>query len=288
MIVSVNNKNYVNFTGLAPQKELIMIGNDPDYFGFGYVDELDQPPLGAVVFSTDNEFDDEGNVHFIFVIRSFFVAEEHREEGIATLLFAEVLKVANHVKVEAIRADVPMETEYNLFCDMLYEFGFKFSVTELFQITLPLSQLIHNPMFHNAKTSAKPLRDVSQNEFFNALKYTDSVYDLSRYDLSEDKSDYDEDVSCILEGKDHNSASLFLVKKLANGTLRPVLLRIRKNGDAVDTAQLLISAALESQKKYPKDTEVFIKCYDDRDARLIDHFAPAAEPLLVRRGYFYV
>ena len=266
--------------------ELRMIGNDPTYFGLGYVDALDQPTMGAIVFCVETEKDDAGD-HLVLVIKSLFVEPEHRMEGIGIILLRALLKVGFESDAEAVRADVPLGLEYNDICYFLYDTGFEFNITELFEVTFNLGDILKNPALKSGQTMAKPLRDVTQQEYYKTLEYLRGIHDLSEMDISDKKSDYDEDVSSILLEKGQPPC-LYLVKSLANGQLKPVLLRLGKNGGALQAAQLLACSAGEGEKKYPADTPIRIKCYDERDAQLINHIFPQARPLIVRRGYFYL
>lgn len=294
MLVEINKDNYKSFLGVALEEELLMLGDSPDYFGIGYVDDPESPPLGAIIFSSELEEGEEGDEeeYTVLAIRSYFVPRQHRSERIATILFAELLKVAQSCGATAIRADVSMDSEYDILCNMLADFGFEFFLTELFELTLTLSEILKSPMSQYAKQKLDitPLKNISQNEFINAISELGGTDDIIYEEVTAHSchmGDFETDISGVVKN-DGRIDCILLVCKRANGNLVPVFFRYRDGLNAQYAIMALAGFADRCAQKYPPTTPIYIKCMRKEDALLVDRFFPQKEPLLVRRGYFYL
>lgn len=286
MLVEVTPQNKKNFMALAPESELLRIGKDEDYFGIGYTDDEKSLPDGVLLFSLDEEVDPNGRYHPIVDLKWLYVAKEARDMYVGTFLFAKLLDTIENSGAEAIRVDIPLNSEYNQLCSVLSYYGFHFTLSENFAFERKLSDVLKLSFINEIKDpKAVFLSDVPKDMFkayFNKA-YKDNN-DRS-FDLSDDPKDYAMDISTavVSGGQLHG---VFLIKEDADGALMPVMLSADKGGAAV--ANLIAKAAQAVRENYDMDTKVRVSPYTDRSCQLAAGFFPDLKPFINRRGYFFI
>ncbi len=288
MLVEVTVENKENFAALVPERELLMVANDPDCFGIGYTESADVLPDGVLIFRTDAEADDEGKSHPLAELRYIFVAEEARRSYVGTYLFSELIKILEQTDVEAIRCDVPFDEEYNLLCNVLEDYGFHFALSENFITEITLKEIrdlafLKKPVSKNVV----PLKQISPrefNRFFESLVKDEAFFD---YELTPYIDDYEPDASmALIEG--NRPAGFYLVRRNADGSLSPAMLRAPGNAGAAGIRDMVAGSLKATVERYPEDTIVRIAVHDNRGTQLISRLFPDAMPYITRRGYFYL
>ena len=294
MLVQITPENKENFKAVVPEELLACFTEEGDVFGIGIVGELTKPPYAALVFQTVTEAEEEDQeheepqIHAVADLKWVYVEEEARQLGMATELFSELLELLNDTETEAIRCDVPMDADYNLFCGMLEDFGFSFELTERFTFTRPLRTFAEHHLLQQAiPPTVRPLSEQPEKELLRILGELAQKEELADFDLTGEKEDYDEEVSCVLiEGKD--PAGLLLARPAEPGVLELVFLDPRDDAEDRKTQVLLTYAWRTALKKYGRHLNVRICVKSDAGGQLLEQMFPDAEPLLLRRGYFYL
>ena len=101
-------------------------------------------------------------------------------------------------------------------------------------------------------------------------------------DLEEAYSFCDQEASCAIWEDGSIKGLLMLQKKNKNKV--ELLFARSLNGRPDQIADMLLFAFQQLEKKYDSNTKIRINCNMESSAKLIAHFLPEAQPLLVRRG----
>ena len=286
MLVEITRRNIGNFRALAPKRELSRLENDEDCFGIGYTDDALSFPDGILIFHLEEE-EEKGEVHPIAVIDYFYVREEARDMYVGTYLFSILVEMAEECHIEALRCDVPMGYEYNLLCNVLENYGFHFSLVEVFEFERPLHDYMELGVFKKRKPgNVLLLYEVPQKVFSVGLRNLTKDEDLSDYDISYDKENYDVELSTVLI-QDKLPVGIFLVRIDKDGCIVPELLRT--SSQSSDAYLSMIYDAMEvANDKYGKNATVKVRLHNDAGLHLMSDLFEDFAPYLVRRGYFVI
>lgn len=286
MWIEIDENGLDNFKELIPAEELYRIGRDEDYMGIGYARSLNTPPLAAIVFKTDTEEDEEGD-YPIIDIKYFAVVEEARRNGVFSGLYKEFLDLVDDDFIGLIRADIPLDNEYDVACATLEEFGFEFVLTEKYEFIESLSKCRKNPVLtsREREDEAVALKELSGGQFkelISELVKAEKLNDINM--LSINITDYNCDVSTVIL-KDGKAEALVLVKG-PYGDMLDVEYAGGEGGYDDIVAALRKSMRLAADK-YGWSERVRVKIKTDEGAALLMKIFPDARPLSVRRGYLY-
>ena len=284
-ITTITDVNKVLFENLIPETIFDQLG-DPGYFGIGAIGEDDKGKFsaGVLIFSIEEGSNGEENL-IAASINWIYVAEEFRRKTAGDTLMKEFFRIMEDSGIEHILCDIPMPEEYDLLCAFLEEWGFTFTLANLYEMTIELGEIISNPLIgdHKPSENTMPLKVVSENYFKQLATQLKQKPDVI-YNLSSDLNDYDMDLSCVFMS-DKNIEGIMLVKSLPSGELEVLLMRAFSNiGKAM--SNMMLYAAHSAAKKYSLDTRVRLVCRIDATASVLEKLFPDMQPLLVRRGYF--
>ncbi len=286
MLVQITKENRKNFSGIVPETLLVFLGEDDNYYGIGIAPDPVSSPVAALVFNLDIETDDEGGEHKVCDIKWFFVAEEARQIGAATFLFSECMKLIEGSGIEAVRTYVPMDSEYNLLCNVLEGFGFEFDFAEHFELIETL-QTIRGAEALKKRLANKdivPLSQVPARMFSQGLSEIAEKVDMSDFVLPLYPEAYDTDVS-MLYVPDKIPKGFLLVRAQESKVLEIVFLKC-DDPNASNIIFELITAAIDAcSKKYNEDTTIRAVVRTATTGQLISHILPEARNQVLRRGY---
>lgn len=285
IITTIVNENKVLFEKMVPSKIFEQV-NSQGHFGLGAIldKQDDKYSAGVLIFDVDEGTNGAQNLTAA-VIKWFYVAEEFRKNGAADALIKEFFRVMDDAGIEHIICDVPMPEEYDFLCAYLEEWGFEFTLANIYEIEAELGEILEKPVFSGPKASAKTiaLKEVpalSFRQFIGNMKKRHDVLNI----ITTNVSDYDSDVSCVyMNGSSVEGA--MLIKAYNSGELELLFMRAISNAQKV-MADLLLFSAHAAAKKYPPETIVHIICRIEAAASVIQKLFPDRQPLLVRRGYF--
>lgn len=287
MLAEITKNNADNFKALVPRIELQRLEKDEDRFGIGYMDDPDGFPDGVLLFKLDMEPDEEDELHPIAEISYFYVREEARDMYVGTYLFSTLIELSEDTGIEALKCDVPMGFEYNLLCNVLENYGFDFSLTEVFEFERPLKDFMDSPHLKNAsEVDVMPLYEVPPKAFATVMEAFIKNEKYADYDLSYDMEYYETELSTlVVEG--NKITAMFLVKMDEEGRIVPVLIWSGKNSSDVYSG-MIVEAVDAAFGKYGKKAIVKITIHNRLSLRLIERLFEDFKPYLVRRGYFYI
>lgn len=260
--------------------------NSIGHFGLGAIldKQDDKYSAGVLIFDVDEGTNGEENLT-VAVIKWFYVAEEFRKNGVSDELMKEFFRVMDDAGIEHIICDVPMPEEYDFLCAYLEEWGFEFTLANIYEVTAELGEILEKPVFSGSKASSKTiaLKEVpalSFRQFIGNMKKRHDVLNI----ITANVSDYDSDVSCVyMNGSSVEGA--MLIKAYNSGELELLFMRAISNAQKV-MADLLLFSAHAAAKKYSPETTVHIICRIEAAAGVIQKLFPDRQPLLVRRAYF--
>ena len=284
MLVELSPDTIENFGALAPMSELLKIGKNPNYFGIGHTDSLNELPDGVLIFSLESDEDERGGLHTAAVLKYFATAEEKRRQGIFTGLFDAFQDLLEGTPVEAVRADIPMGEEYNDACFVLENMGFEFELADLFELRTTLGEMAKLPIYQAQlkKHEAVLLKEVPDNLFgFAVEKVNREIFSKGSYELSPNREDYDQDASIALF-RDQIPESLFLIRENEEGELENMALRVQNGAEGLE---LMKTSYYHALKKYGRDKPVHMVVHTEAAANLMDKLCPNAKAIPVRRGY---
>ncbi len=287
MLVQITKENRNNFKGIVPETLIMFLGEDDNYYGIGITPDPDSLPLAALVFNLDIETDDEGMEHKVSDLKWLYVSEEMRDIGAATFLFSEYIKLIEDSGIEAVRTYVPLDSEYNLLCNVLEGFGFGFDLVEHFELIETLKTIRGSEVLQKrlANKDIVPLKEVPARMFSQGLIDISEKVDMSDYVLPLRPEAYDMDVS-MLYVPDKIPEGFLLVRVYESKALEIVYL---KCGDANASNIIfeLITAALDAcSQKYDEDTTIRAYVRTAAAGQLISRILPEARNQVLRRGYF--
>ncbi|MEG1108935.1 MAG: GNAT family N-acetyltransferase [Oscillospiraceae bacterium] len=285
LITSITRTNSSPFEKLVPEAVFEKLGS-PETFALGAIfeDEEGKAAAGALFFEVDSGSNGSENLT-VAVIKWLYVAKEFQRKGVADALMEEFFRIMDEAGLEHALCDIPMPEEYNFLCAYLEAWGFDFTLTNIYEITAELSEILANPLFHEPPTtnSVKKLSEIPDYYFRGFVNEMKKLADVPDF-LTSAISDYDTEVSCgFMSGKELIGA--MLVKKSPATGLEVVLMRAVSDVKEV-MANLLLFAGAAAGKKYPPETPVKIVCRNNAAAGLLSKLFPNAQPLLVRRGYY--
>ncbi|MCR5097462.1 MAG: hypothetical protein K6B14_00780 [Lachnospiraceae bacterium] len=287
MLVQITRENRKNFTGIVPETLLVFLGDDENYYGIGIVPDPSSLPVAALVFYLDIETDDEGEEHKVCDIKWLFVSEEVREIGAATFMFSECMKLIEGSGIEAVRTYVPMDTEYNLLCNVLEGFGFEFDLTEHFELIETLQTIRGSEVLKKrlANKDIVPLSAVPARLFSQGLVEIAEKVDMSDFVLPLYPEAYDMDVS-MLYVPDKIPRGFLLVRAYESKVLEIVYLKC-DDSNASNIIFELITAAIDAcAQKYDDNTTIRATVRTGTAGQLISRILPEARNQVLRRGYF--
>ncbi len=285
MWIDIDEKGLKNFEHLVPSDILYRIGKDEDYFGIGYTQSLDVLPDSVIIFKTDAEEDEDGEAIPIVDIKYFAVTEDKWHRGYFRGLFTEFLKVISDNEISAVRADIPMDHNYNDACRILEDFGFEFALTDVPVFIESLSRCRRAPLM-NAEESDKDIHSISR---YNAGEFKELISSLYKdgiiaeeEDVSSDINDYNADVSMIriVDGE-------IKALSLINGPYGDMLdlLYVGGKGESEDAYAVLRCSMREAAAKYGWAARVNASIESELGLMLVADIFPDAQPVPVRRGY---
>ncbi|MEG2138777.1 MAG: GNAT family N-acetyltransferase [Oscillospiraceae bacterium] len=285
LITTITKANGSPFETLVPS-ELFGQLEEPGLFALGAIDQegTDEAVAGVLFFEVDSGSNGTEDLTAA-VIKWIYVAAEFQNKGVGDALMTEFFRIMDESELEHALCDLPMSTEYNFLCAYLEAWGFAFTLVNVYEMTVMLSRILENPLFHARRpsTGVLPLKDVPDYHFRSFMTDMKSVPDVPDF-LTANSLDYDAEVSCgFLSGK--ALLGVLLVRSNAAKELEIVLLRAVSNVKEV-MANLLLFAGAAAGKKYPPETPVKIVCRNNAAAGLLSKLFPNAQPLLVRRGYY--
>lgn len=286
MWIEIDEKSLENFKYLVPAEELYRIGKDEDYIGIAYTKSNNKLPLAAILFKPDMEEDEEGE-YPIIDIRYFAVAEEARMNGVFTGLFKEFLELTEDDFIGLIRADIPMDSEYDVACKVLEDFGFEFVPAEQYEFTENLSKCRKYPLLA-AKDKVTGIAALSSltpggfKEIISGLLRSGKLNDEN--EISANIAEYDPDISAVMSC-DGKTKALVLVKGPYGDMLDVVY--AGGEGEDEDVFAVLRECMRLAAAKYSWSYRVHVKIRTDEGAALLMKLFPDARPVPVRRGYLY-
>lgn len=216
-----------------------------------------------------------------------YVAEEYRQEGVATELMETFYQIINDTMSETefipIVCDLPFPEEYDLLCAFLEEWGFEFKLTDRYTIRGPLKHFLEiDGLFEEKKSKQVKAFDELTKEEWEELRYLlkESPDNLEYVGNS---ALYEEKLSCIYK-KNDRIAGVFLIRKVDGTILIPELLTIFDAKDSKGIRWMISYAMQSALEEYSEEIEIIIDCKTKAAANIIAYMYEEAEPILVRRG----
>ncbi len=244
-------------------------------------------PTGILTFDVGQGSGELGG----FVVANLtwlYVAEEHRQEGIATELMETFYQIINDTMSETelipLVCDVPFPEEYNLLCAFLEDWGFEFKLTDRYILRGPLKHFMENDELLEEKKSkyVKSFAELTEKEWTELRNLlVDSPENL---DYLESPALYEENVSCVFKKKDQILGA-FLIRKVDGSMLIPTFLSIFGAKDPAGIHSMISYAMQSALEHYSEDLEIIIECKSKATANIIAYMYEDAQPILVRRGF---
>ena len=285
LISTIIEKNKSLFEKLIPETIYAEI-EMPGIFALGAIGEDDKGKYaaGVLIFSIDDGTNGEENLTAA-TIKWLYVAEEFRKNGAGDALMKEFFRIMDSASIEQVLCDVPMPQEYDFLCAYLEQWGFEFSLVNIYEMTVELREVLENPLIrdHKPTENTVPLKAISASYFRQVMLHFKQMPNVL-YSLSLDLNDYDTDLSCAFLA-DKDIVGIMLVRNQPSGDLEILLMRAFASiGKAM--SNMMLFAAHAAADKYSPDTKVRIVCRIDAAASVIEKLFPDKQPLLVRRGVF--
>lgn len=216
-----------------------------------------------------------------------YVAEEYRQEGVATELMETFYQIINDTMSDTefipIVCDLPFPEEYDLLCAFLEEWGFEFKLTDRYTIRGPLKHFLEiDGLFEEKKSKQVKAFDELTKEEWEELRYLlkespDNLEYVGNPAL------YEEKLSCIYK-KNDRIVGVFLIRKVDGTILIPELLTIFDAKDSKGIRWMISYAMQSALEEYSEEIEIIIDCKTKAAANIIAYMYEEAEPILVRRG----
>lgn len=216
-----------------------------------------------------------------------YVAEEYRQEGVATELMETFYQIINDTMSDTefipIVCDLPFPEEYDLLCAFLEEWGFEFKLADRYTIRGPLKHFLEiDGLFEEKKSKQVKAFDELTKEEWEELRYLmkespDNLEYIGNSAL------YEEKLSCIYK-KNDRIAGVFLIRKVDGTILIPELLTIFDAKDSKGIRWMISYAMQSALEEYSEEIEIIIDCKTKAAANIIAYMYEEAEPILVRRG----
>lgn len=216
-----------------------------------------------------------------------YVAEEYRQEGVATELMETFYQIINDTMSDTefipIVCDLPFPEEYDLLCAFLEEWGFEFKLADRYTIRGPLKHFLEiDGLFEEKKSKQVKTFDELTKEEWEELRYLmkespDNLEYIGNSAL------YEEKLSCIYK-KNDRIAGVFLIRKVDGTILIPELLTIFDAKDSKGIRWMISYAMQSALEEYSEEIEIIIDCKTKAAANIIAYMYEEAEPILVRRG----
>lgn len=284
LITTVTCENKALFESMA-QAQWFDLLELPGRFVLGAIDEDDQGQYaaGVLVFEVEEISPEEDAYLIAGTLRWLYVEPQARGRGVGDALMEEFFRVIGETGgVHLALCDVPMDAEYNELCAFLEDWGFTFSIGDVFETTLPLGELLSNSFFSG--NPGLPVVSLSESPSLALSREIDRYTELPsvRSDLPELLPFCDMDVSCALWDK-LELKGLMLVLASPNGSLEPLLMRSLSSDPRI-VMGLARFAGQKAKEKYPMEKPVRLVCRTQAASSLISFFLPDMQPLLMRRG----
>lgn len=294
VITAITTKNDIPFRNLAPKEmldELVKEG----HFGIGAVYGTEEKgsdsrnagyAVGLLLF----EVREEEGISYV-ALKWLYVAREYRGLGIGNTLMEKFYQILEKTGVEGpagIVCDVPMPEEYDLLCDFLEKWNFRFEFRNLYECKMELGELLEYPFFEDERDTEGilPLKNLPKQVIQDAVRFCLEEEGLT--ELPAAVEDYDLEISCAA-AENGCMKALFLVGRHTGEWLEPVLLhRLGKteadrDGEILD---LLYFTAQNAAKRYSEDTQISLVCRSRRTGILLDRLFPDRQPSVVRHGEY--
>ena len=284
IITNITQKNVHAFHPLAP---LYLFGELADEFHFAMgavtVDAEDAAQTAGGVLLYDL-IEEDGRTPYI-LLRWLYVAQEHRQWGIATALMEKFYAVLNQAGISDVMCELPVSPDDDILCAFLEKWGFSFDYQKKNELTISLEELLEYTFFEEIPDlmAVKPLRILSGAQIKAALEqFSVTNEQAMKWKQKEEWEWIDPDVSCAIESAG-TIRGLFLVRQQLSGTLEPVFLQGRreKKKEVLDMIQY---AAIHAYLKHPSQTPVLILCRSEASAAIVERLFADRQPLYVRHG----
>lgn len=284
LITTVTQENRSMFEAMVPE-ECFNPLDLPGRFVIGAIgeDEEGQYAAGVLVFEVGELMLEDGSVLITADLRWIYVDPQARGRGAGDALMEEYFRIIRESGVVYLETcDLPLGEEYDELCAFLEDWGFTFTVSDVYQAVIPLGKLLSAPFFGGGVSlPVEPLSESPAELLFRELERYEDL-PMARSDLSELLPFCDLDVSCAFWDR-QKLRGLLLVLSSPNGNLEPVLMRATVSDPRV-VISLARFAGARAGEKYPPDQPVKIDCRMQAASSLVDLFLPDLQPLLMRRG----
>lgn len=216
-----------------------------------------------------------------------YVAEEYRQEGVATELMETFYQIINDTMSDTefipIVCDLPFPEEYDLLCAFLEEWGFEFKLADRYTIRGPLKHFLEiDGLFEEKKSKQVKAFDELTKEEWEELRYL-MKESPDNLEYMGNSALYEEKLSCIYK-KNDRIAGVFLIRKVDGTILIPELLTIFDAKDSKGIRWMISYAMQSALEEYSEEIEIIIDCKTKAAANIIAYMYEEAEPILVRRG----
>lgn len=284
IVTTVNEENASYFTDLIAPEIASQIKTDGVFTLGALAEENGKKYAAGVLLFSIEEGNSDGELLTAAVIKWLYIDEEYRGKGAADELVSELIRIAGQSGVEHIICDIPMTAQYDELCGYFEALGFVFTITELPFLDTTLEALFEQSAFKRPpqENVCQPLSAVSASQFKQLTERIDSL-NISSEPLSSEKSDYDNDVSCVCCD---NSGALLVTYFEDYGLELKSLVLFDK--DRSKAANMLLFAINAARSKYTADTELHITCHSQPGADIIDRLFSNAQPRMIRRGYLSI
>lgn len=284
LITTVTQDNRSLFEAMAPAEWLDPL-ELPGRCVVGAIEEDEEGgyAAGVLVFDMEELMLEDDTYLITAALRWIYVDQQARGRGVGNALMEEYFRIIQESRVAYLETcDIPMGEEYDELCAFLEDWGFTFTVSDVYEAVVPLGELLSAPFFSGkVNMPVEPLSESPAERLFEELEAYEDL-PMVRSNLNELLPFCDLDVSCAYWDR-QKLRGVLLVLSSQNGNLEPVLMR-----STAPNPQIVISlarfAGQMAGEKYPPDKPVKINCRMQASASLVDYFLPGLQPVLMRRG----
>lgn len=306
MIIPITEKETDHFLPLIPEdmqnavkcgklKALGALSEDGEDSGEDDTAEA----CGVVLFSSEDGMEIEGGRGRMIVLHWIFVAEKHRQKGVANDLMDALSDILEDDPAEGIICNIPMGSEYDQAENFLTSWGFSFEVTELQEMVITKDDCRREISPVNKEMALKlasgperplnliPVSDLSKADFKKTVRTMKEEEKSGYYDpIPEDRDAYAPDMSYAFVREDQVS-SMALFEKLPDGDLHMAMLGTLSKRGAKELLELLRYCAGYYYLNYPEEAKVRLSLGIERSRNLAMYLFPDKEPIPVRRGCYF-
>lgn len=308
MIISITEKEIDYFLPLVPD-DMRNAFKSGEWMGLGSLSESSEKgedtgenvadACGIILFSPEEGISAGGERSTMIVLHWIYVAEKHRQKGMADDLMDALSDILEDNPAEGIICDIPLGSEYDLAEDFFASWGFSFEVTELQQMVIDKDDCRKEISPQNKEEALKmasgpdrpvhliPVSDLSKEDFKKAVRAVKEAERSGYYDrISEDRDDYAQDMSYVFI-HDNQVSSMVLFERLPDDDLHMVMLGTLSDRGNKELLVLLRYTAGYYYLNYPEEAKVKFSLGTERNRTLAIHLFPDKDPILVRRGFYY-